>query len=75
MVNTNILKGRIYAAGYTIKSLADKMGIAYNLFSKKVCGHVGFTTQQMLQLCEILSLTNEEARDIFMPERFTEQQP
>ena len=75
MINTSKLKGKIYEAGYTIKTLADAMGIEYNLFSKKICGRVGFTAQQMLQLCELLHLTNEEARDIFMPEKITESKP
>lgn len=74
MVNTAKLKGKIYAAGYTIKSLADKMDIDYNLFSKKVCGRIGFTAKQALKLCELLRLTEEEAHDIFLPEEVTESE-
>ncbi len=74
MVNTAILKGKIYAAGYTIKTLADEMGIEYNLFSKKVCGRIGFSAKQVLKLCELLHLTGDEAHEIFLPEDVTESE-
>lgn len=68
-VNTNKLKAAIYASGYTLKQLSERVGIAYNLFSKKVCGRSGFTAEQAFTICLLLHLTMAEALDIFLPQR------
>ena len=74
-VNTNKLKAAIYASGYTLKELSERMGIAYNLFSKKVCGRSGFTVEQAFTLCLLLNLTMAEALAIFLPMKSAECQP
>lgn len=72
-VNTNKLKAAIYASGYTLKQLSERVGIDYNLFSKKVRGRSGFTAQQAFTLCLLLHLTMPEALDIFLPQEETKR--
>ena len=72
MINSAKLKGAIYAAGYTMKTLAETAGIDYTLFTRKVAGKSPFSAKQMLIVCDLLHLTQEEARDIFLPSDFTD---
>ena len=71
MINSAKLKGAIYAAGYTMKTLAEAAGIEYTLFTRKVAGRSPFSAYQMLIVCDLLRLTQEEAKEIFLPSDFT----
>lgn len=72
MINSAKLKGAIYSAGYTMKTAAEAIGVEYTLFTRKVAGTSPFSATQLLKLCDLLHLTQEEARDIFLPSDFTE---
>ena len=71
MINSAKLKGAIYAAGYTLKTAAEAVGIDYTLFTRKVAGKSTFSATQLLKLCDLLHLTQEEAREIFLPSDIT----
>lgn len=70
---TNELKGRIVAAGYTQKTLAEAMTsdgkkISENTLSKKVNGRVPFDTDEVVCICKLLGIhDNDEKAHIFLP--------
>ena len=69
---TNELKGKIVAAGYSQKTLAEAMSkkgipISENTLSKKVNGRVPFDTDEVVCICDLLSiLDNDEKAHIFL---------
>lgn len=72
MMQTNALKGKIAAAGYSQNSLAAAMcaagtKISKNTLSKKVNGQAPFDTDEVICLCDLLSITdNNEKAFIFL---------
>ena len=71
MVNSAKLKGAIYAAGYNMKTTAEAIGMEYTLFTRKVAGKSPFSAAQLLMLCYLLHLSQDEATEIFLPSGFT----
>lgn len=68
MVNTNLLKGKIVAKGYTQTQVAEKMHISVNSLSAKINGKKAFTLPEVARLCEILGITDpKEKCEIFLP--------
>ena len=71
-MRTNELKGKIVAAGFTQHSLAAAMGqrgvkISKNTLSKKVNGRVPFDTDEVVCICDLLSIhDNDEKAHIFL---------
>ena len=69
---TNELKGKIVAAGYSQKTLAEAMfekgiKISENTLSKKVNGRVPFDTDEVVCICDLLSIhDNDEKAHIFL---------
>lgn len=69
MVNTNELKGKIVASGYTQARLANELGISKNTLSDKINGKAPFTTDMVVKLCTVLGINDDEERiDIFLPQ-------
>lgn len=67
MLNKNKLKGAIASAGLTQKELAARIGISENSFCNKMNGISYFDTHQILKICDILAITdNNEKVDIFL---------
>ena len=68
----NELKGKIVAAGYSQKSLAEAMSdaghrISENTLSKKVNGRVPFDTDEVTCICSLLGIhDNDEKAYIFL---------
>lgn len=71
-MRTNELKGKIVAAGFTQRTLAEAMTaagskISENTLSKKVNGRVPFDTGEVVCLCDLLRITdNSEKAYIFL---------
>ena len=71
-MQTNMLRGKIEAAGHTQNSLAAAMTdrgtkISKNTLSKKVNGIVPFNTDEVICICEILNIhDNYEKASIFL---------
>ena len=70
---TNELKGKIVAAGYSQKTLAEAMSnekgikISENTLSKKVNGRVPFDTDEVVCICALLGIhDNDEKARIFL---------
>ena len=72
MVRTNELKGKIVAAGFSQNSLAAAMSQAgvktsKNTLSRKVNGIVPFNTNEIVCLCDLLEIAdNNEKAFIFL---------
>lgn len=67
--NMNLLKGKIREHGLTQSDVATRIGMDSSTFSKKVSADgLKFTVGEMHSIAAVLSLTNDECRDIFLPE-------
>ena len=68
----NELKGKIVAAGYNQRTLAEAMTasgnkITKNTLSKKVNGRVPFDTDEVICLCDLLGIhDSDEKAHIFL---------
>lgn len=71
-MRTNELKGKIVAAGFSQGTLANAMSqrgvkTSKNTLSKKVNGRAPFTTDEIVCLCDLLSIVdNNEKAYIFL---------
>lgn len=66
-MQANLLKGKIIAAGYTQKSLAQALNISQNTLSNKITGKNQFNSDEIVALCELLSIVdNDEKVSIFL---------
>lgn len=69
---TNELKGKIVAAGFSQKTLAEAMAgegvkISENTLSKKVNGRAPFDTNEIVCICRLLGIQdNYEKAHIFL---------
>lgn len=64
--NTEKLKGKIYEAGFTIESLAKEMKKSAATLSQKVGNQIKFSQCDIKVIAELLSLTPEEIKEIFL---------
>lgn len=61
------LKGKILASGFTQKEVAKKIGISTTALSRKLNDEENFfTISQMLSIMDLLNISKEEAKDIFL---------
>ncbi len=68
MINTNLLKGRIAAAGYSQKTLAPVVKMSLNSLNAKVNGRKSFDTMEIERLCEALKIIDPTEKClIFLP--------
>ncbi len=61
----NLLRGAIYAKGYTASSCAAAVGISRQAFSKKLGGQSAFDVRQIQKLRQLLDLTDADVVRIF----------
>ena len=65
-VNVNKLHGKIKELGLSVGDVAEKMGIDRSTLYRKLGNNgAGLTVKDAQMLVEILSLTEQEALDIF----------
>lgn len=64
MANINLLKGRIVAAGYTLTEFAQKIGIPYTTFSRRLSSRV-FGSDEIEKIAKVLNLTGDDVMNIF----------
>lgn len=63
----NRLKGKITEAGYTQRTLAQKLNMSKNTLNSKVNGKTSFNISEIEALCAILGITdNSEKAQIFL---------
>lgn len=67
MLNRNKFLSKMVEAGYTQKTLAEKMNISKNTINAKINGKGYFDTKQVVTICEILHIqSSEEKSEIFL---------
>ncbi|MBU5627748.1 helix-turn-helix transcriptional regulator [Oscillibacter sp. MSJ-2] len=67
MVNANLLKGKIAAAGYSQQSLAPKVKMSVNSLNAKINGRKKFDTDEVSRICSALGITDpNEKCNIFL---------
>ena len=65
MTNTTLLRRKIDESGYKLIFLAEKCGLTYQGFMKKVSNDTEFKASEIQTLKELLNLTTEEVNAIF----------
>lgn len=58
MVNANLLKGKIVAAGYSQQTLAPKVKMSANSLNAKINGRKKFDTDEITRICKALGITD-----------------
>lgn len=56
----NLIKDVLWAKGWTIKDMAESMGISNNAFTQKLAGDRGFKIKEINFICDKLNMTYEE---------------
>ena len=65
MTNTTLLRRKIDKSGYKLIFIAEKCGLTYQGFMKKVNNETEFKASEIQTLKELLNLTTEEVNAIF----------
>ena len=65
MVNTKMLRDKINDAGYKLQFVAEKCGLTYFGFMKKVNNETEFKASEVMILKVLLNLTDKEVNQIF----------
>lgn len=65
MTNTELLRHKIDSSGYKIRFIAEKIGLTYQGFLKKINGESEFKASEIQGLSTFLSLSNTEREQIF----------
>ena len=65
MTDTEKLKQKIKESGYRIAFIAERLGLSYPGFKKKVDNESEFKASEILSLTEMLGLSAEEQEAIF----------
>lgn len=60
MVNEAKLRGRIVEMGYTLTSLAEKIGMSRQSLRAKIKGIVDFKASEIMAICEALEIPYSE---------------
>jgi hypothetical protein len=65
-VDVDLLKRSIAASGKTKETVAKEIGIDYSTFTRKMnCDALAFSVGQMHKLVDVLSLSKDQASQIF----------
>ena len=70
-MNVNELKGKITAKGMTIQAFCDQFGFVRSTFDRKLNGPSEFDRDEIERIINALSLTWDEARNIFFADNVT----
>lgn len=65
MTNTELLREKIRSSGYKLKFIAQKCGMTYQGFLKKLNNDSEFRSGEIMTLRELLDISCEEADEIF----------
>lgn len=65
MVNTKMLRDKISTSGYKLQFVAEKCGLTYFGFMKKVNNETEFKASEIMILKVLLNLTDKEVNQIF----------
>lgn len=65
VVNTKMLRDKISTSGYKLQFVAEKCGLTYFGFMKKVNNETEFKASEIMILKVLLNLTDKEVNQIF----------
>lgn len=65
MLDSQEIKKLINDKGYTLGAFAKKLGINNSTLFRKLNKYESFTIGEAIKVCDLLSLTNEQAINIF----------
>lgn len=65
MTNTKLLREKIDLSGYKLRFIAQKLGITYASLLNKINNESEFKASEIMGLCSLLGLTNEDRELIF----------
>lgn len=65
MTNSNVLRGSIIENGYTVPSIAVKIGISEQSFYNKLNNKTEFKASEIDKICGILGISMENRMRIF----------
>lgn len=65
MVNTKMLRDKINSMGFKLQYVAEKCGLTYFGFMKKVNNETEFKASEIMILKVLLNLTDKEVNQIF----------
>jgi len=66
-MQANLLRAKMVAAGHNQRTLAKELNISPNTLSSKLNGRVQFNSDEIIALCELLSIVdNDEKVSIFL---------
>lgn len=66
MTNSNKLKRRLIAEGYTLETFAKELSICTSTLSLKINNKVKFLPDDIKKSSKILHLTSDEIKEIFL---------
>lgn len=64
MLQVNKLKGKIIEKGFTVATIATKIGMAPSTFHRKIAKNT-FSLEEAEMIASVLELSHQEAIDIF----------
>lgn len=65
MKGMELLRKKIDKSGYKLQFIAEKCGLTYQGFKKKLDGDTEFKVSEVMVLKDLLKLTDAEVHDIF----------
>lgn len=65
MKGMELLRKKIDDSGYKLQFIAEKCGLTYQGFKKKLDGETEFKVSEVMVLKDLLKLTDTEVQDIF----------
>lgn len=61
-MQVNILRAKMVEAGYTQRSLAEKLNISENTLSNKLKGRSAFDVNEVRDICAVLGIENDKEK-------------
>lgn len=74
MLDYSKLLGKMREKGETIASLSQKIGISSNSLSNKLHGRSQFVQEEIVAICEVLLIENEEIPIYFFAKKLAKSQ-
>lgn len=65
MTNTELLRKKIEESGLKIRFIAEKIGLTYYGFSKKMNNESEFKVTEVKALCDLLKISDSDMMKIF----------
>lgn len=75
MTNTELLNKRIDESGLKRKSIAKRLGLTAFGLLKKINGENEFKVSEVVNLCNILAISDEDREQIFLHQKVIYNQP